>query len=191
MKNKRTQQGFLALETLLIAVIAAIITTVAVFVWQSSAKANKSLTNAGSVQGAPTYVKRKTNPPAQPANPSATTPSLPSGSTSKKSSAPPASVTHPTDEDRDVAKAKLYTIKSNLEAYWVQGTYYPSDISPSNFSGTCSGDCSTPFAPTPGINVVYTPSPNGCTTAANNCQHYTLKAVETSGAVLLQLNSIY
>lgn len=191
MKNIKNEKGFSVIEGLLITVIVSLIAGAGWYVKQSSSNARTSLANAERVLSDPKKVAKQTTPaqtttvtgPA-PTNTKPTTPAktAPSG--------PTPTVTRPTDEDKQKAKSQLYAIRGQLEAYNTQYGYYPSDLSPSNFTEVCSGDCNV-YTPPPGTKFVYSPTPNGCTTSAANCQKYTLTAQETNGTIILQLQSIY
>jgi cytoskeletal protein RodZ len=130
---------------------------------------------------------------------SSTTPSSPAGSNSKSKSTKSTSTNQtpsaqasagPTEEAKTEANYNMQAISSCLEAYYTVNVYYPSDIAYSNFSDMCSS--SSPFTPPAGIHYSYVPTPAGCSTAAHNCQHFTLDALDSNNkAVAPQQKSIY
>ncbi len=126
----------------------------------------------------------------------ATAPTNPSSSPATNTgtgSPPPAAKPIPiSDATKQEATQKVYAIDGRLEAYQTQYGYYPSDIAPSTFAGDgCTGDgCTSMFAPPTGVHFVYTPSPSGCTTVAQSCQHFTLDAVDSGGNLIFEKTSI-
>jgi len=140
------------------------------------------------------------SPAASSSSPSSSsTTSTPSSSTSSSkktgtSTGSPSTTSSPaplSDAAKQQATEQVYSISGRLEAYWATNDYYPSDINPSTFSGdSCTGDgCTSMFTPPAEVKFVYTPTPSGCTTSAQNCQHFTLEAVDSGGNVIFSKNS--
>jgi len=122
-----------------------------------------------------------------PASSTATKPT-PVNPTKIPTATPPTTCT-PTQSNIDQAKSDTQAIQSQLEAYFTDKTYYPSDIAYSNFSSY--GADQNAFNPPACIHFVFTPTPNGCSTASQNCQHYVLYGADTNGkAVTPQLQSL-
>ncbi len=175
------------IEALLILTIAGIIGGAAWYVKDSTNKANVALSNANDTLADYKTTAKKNIKKAEPTKTNTHKKSQTTTPTSNSSTKTTTTVTHPTATDIQKAKLALGINRSSLEAYYVMYGYYPGDLSSSNFTGLCTGDCYSP-AP-PGTKFVYKPTPSGCTTSANNCQHYTLSSYTTSGTLILQLKS--
>jgi Tfp pilus assembly protein PilE len=94
--------------------------------------------------------------------------------------------------DKTTATTNLSMIVAQLEVYFAaNGGYYPSSISPQEFAPSATNAQSSGDDPvatvqkattTPvGVTYKYTATPDGCTTAAHNCQHYSLTATDSTG----------
>ncbi len=89
------------------------------------------------------------------------------------------------------AKSQAEAIESMLESYFTNYGYYPGDLTPGPLisqPGFSGGSASNFTAPS-GTKFIYSPSPSGCTTDNQQCQHYTLEAAETNGTVIDTIKS--
>jgi|GEM_PF-3478756 hypothetical protein len=78
---------------------------------------------------------------------------------------------------KTLAGANVSSIATYLEIYFSDTNSYPSDINASSFAAQGPNVDQTVFTAPTGTKYVYTPTPSGCTTAAKNCQHFTLSVV--------------
>ena len=125
--------------------------------------------------------------------PSSSTQNTPTTPASKTSSSTKQSTSTATvnisQSDKDTANAHLHEIQGYLEAYWANNGYYPTKADYSTLSS--AGATTDTFSFPAGIHFTYSPSPSGCTTAAQNCQHYTLDALDTNNnAIVPQLKDL-
>lgn len=193
----KNQNGFGHIEILIISLVIVVVGSVGFFVWHRHA--HNSSSTAGSAGGTSTSSTQISNPTAtkQQAGASAQT-SGGSTATSKPTSKPTgtsstqgapaqsvpqqsfASGTNVTDDAGVTVIAHERSFHTNLEVYYINYGYYPSDLNQSNFPNMSSDNFTQPS----GTKIVYVPTPSGCSTSAQNCQHYTISAERSDGTVL-------
>lgn len=78
---------------------------------------------------------------------------------------------------KTLAAANVRTIAIDLEIYFNANNAYPGTIDPTNFTVQGSSVNQDVFTAPMGTKYVYTPLPNGCTTASKGCLNYSLSAV--------------
>ncbi len=83
-------------------------------------------------------------------------------------------------DNNALAKANIQTISVHLEMYFSVNAAYPSNLSELSKPGQDTAIEESILIAPGGVKYAYTPSPSGCTTAAKNCQHYSLSAISTA-----------
>ncbi len=90
----------------------------------------------------------------------------------------------------------ILSVRVRLEANYANNSWYPSEITPTfakqwgDAQPTSKTFYQQYFTPPAGVKYTYVASPAGCTTAAKNCQGYTIKAIQTSnGTVIFEKQS--
>ena len=84
-----------------------------------------------------------------------------------------------TDQAKEQASNDIYYIRGQVESYWADNGYYPGDVNYSTYAALNASQ--SYFVPPTGVHFVYSPTPNGCSTAAHNCTGYTALGGYDSG----------
>lgn len=100
------------------------------------------------------------------------TPKNNTGASSTPSSSSPVAVS---DAAKQQATNDINYLQGMIESYWADNGYYPGDINYSTFA-SMDGANQSYFTPPSGVHFVYTATPSGCTTLAQNCTGFSVLA---------------
>lgn len=200
MKNQ-LRNGFARLSLLLI--VLAFIALALIITGIAQNNGSKKLFATPTKAVVAKSPSKTTAPTASATTPATTTSASPapvkSSPTSKTPTVATSTVTTSAN-DQELATMNVLSLDTILEAYFSNYNFYPGTDEPDEFaplatSGNYNGtdpvaavqqDTTTPAT----VKYTYLPTPTGCSTAANNCQHFTLTATTNTGIVITQKQDI-